>query len=98
MLHDCFFLCQSGSVSSAGDYTVQINAFVNIKKVYIKRIILQLELIRYPRSKNVAFIHLYFYEATDSMQYRPPNAYEDVSNTNQFDHRHFWMVIIGDSS
>ena len=38
---------------------------------------------------NVDFIHVYFYEATDAIQYRPPNAYQDVSNTNLFDHCHF---------
>ena len=32
--------------------------------------------------KNVDFIHLYFCEATDSVQYRPPIAYQDVSSTN----------------
>ena len=32
------------------------------------------------RSKtNVHYIHVYFCEATDSMQYRPPNAYQEVS-------------------
>ena len=36
--------------------------------------------------KNVNFIHVYFCEATDSKQYRPPNAYiyQEVSNTNHF--------------
>ena len=33
-------------------------------------------------STNVYFIHVYFWEATDSMQYRQPNAYHKVSNTN----------------
>ena len=37
-------------------------------KVYIERNNLQLELIRY--SKKIDFIHVYFGEATDSMQYR----------------------------
>ena len=40
--------------------------------VYIARNNLQLEFIRY--RKNVEFIHVYFCEAADSMQYRPPNA------------------------
>ena len=56
---------------------------VNIMKVYIERNSLQIELIRY--HKNVDFIHVYFFEATDSMQHSPLNAYKDVSNTNQFD-------------
>ena len=30
---------------------------------------------------------LYFCKATDSMQYHPPNAYQEVSNTNQFGNR-----------
>ena len=55
---------------------------LNIMKVYIERNNLQLELIRY--GKNVDFIHVYFCEAIDSMQYRPPNAYREVSNTNHF--------------
>ena len=59
--------------------------FVNIMKVYIERNNLQLELIRY--CKHFDFIHVYFCEAMDSMQYRPPNAYREVSNIN-----HFWPV------
>ena len=54
---------------------------VNIK-VYIERNTLQLECIRY--RKHVDFIHVYFCEATDPVQYRPPNAYQEVSNTNHF--------------
>ena len=42
------------------------NRIVNIMKVYIKRNNLQVELIRYS----------YLCEATDSMQYRPPNVNE----------------------
>ena len=34
--------------------------------------------------KKVDVIHIYFCEATDSMQYRPPNANQDVSKTNHF--------------
>ena len=56
--------------------------FVNRIKVYIERNNSQLELIQY--RDNVDFIHVYFCEATDSMQYRPPNAYQEVSNTNHF--------------
>ena len=52
---------------------MQINAFVNILKVYIKRNNLQLEL------QNVDFI-----QRMDSIQYHPPNAYQEVSNTNHF--------------
>ena len=32
----------------------------------------------------VDFIHVYFGETPDSMHYRPPNAYQEVSNTNHF--------------
>ena len=42
---------------------------VIIMKVYIERNNLQVELIRY--CKNVDFIHVYFCEATESVQYRP---------------------------
>ena len=48
--------------------------------VYIERNNLQVEFILY--HKNVDFIHVYFCEATDSMQYRPPNANQEVSNTS----------------
>ena len=58
---------------------------VNIIKVYIERNNLQVELIRF-RKKNVDFIHVYFCEAKDSMHYRPPNAYQEDSNTNHFSH------------
>ena len=30
------------------------------------------------------YIHIYFCKATDSMQYRPPNANQGVSNTKHF--------------
>ena len=30
------------------------------------------------------FIHVYFCKVTNSMQYRPPNVYQEVSNTNYF--------------
>ena len=60
-------------------------------KVHIERNTLQLELIQY--RKNVDFIHVYFCKAMDSMQYRPPDAYQNVSNTNQFPHCHFWTVM-----
>ena len=44
-------------------------------KVYIERNNLQLELIWY--RKHFDFIHVY--EATDSIQYRSPNAYVSIS-------------------
>ena len=34
--------------------------------------------------KNFDFIYVYFCKATDSMQYRIPNEYQEVSNTNHF--------------
>ena len=34
--------------------------------------------------ENVDLIHVYVCEATDSMQYRPPNAIQEVSNTHHF--------------
>ena len=55
---------------------------VNIMKVYIERNNLKLELIRYRNFFD--FIHVYFYEATDSMQCHTPNGYQVVSNTNHF--------------
>ena len=33
---------------------------------------------------KVYFIHVYFCEAMDSMQYRPPNTKQDVSNATRF--------------
>ena len=54
----------------------------NIMKVYIKRNNMQVELIRC--RKNVDFIYVYFCETRNSMQYRPPNANQEVSNTNYF--------------
>ena len=39
-----------------------------------------INIIRY--SKNVDFVYIYFCEATDSMRYRLPNAYKEVSNIN----------------
>ena len=38
----------------------------------------------YDTSTLFYFIHVYVCEATNSMQYRPPNAYQEVSNTNHF--------------
>ena len=58
------------------------NRIVNIMKVYIERNKEQVELIRY--RKNVDFIHVYFCEATDSMQYRPTNVNQEFANTNHF--------------
>ena len=58
------------------------NRIVNIMKVYIERTNLQVGLIRY--CKNVDFIHVYFCEATDSMQYRPPNVNHEFSIKNHF--------------
>ena len=52
-------------------------------KVCIERNILQVELIQY-RKQNAAFILVYVCEATDSIQYHPPNANQEVSNTNHF--------------
>ena len=40
---------------------------------------------------HVDFCHIYFCEATDSMQYRSPNAYQEVSNTNT-------KVCVGESN
>ena len=41
-------------------------------------------LIQYNAIQNLDFIHVYFCEATDSMQYRSPNANRAFSNTNHF--------------
>ena len=38
---------------------------------------MQVELIQY--RKNIDFIHVYFCESMDSMQYRPPNTNQEVS-------------------
>ena len=50
------------------------NRIVNIMIVYIERNNLQVELIRY--SNKCWLYSRYFCEATDSMQYRPPNVNE----------------------
>ena len=50
--------------------------------MYIERNNWQLELKRC--RKNVDFIHVYLCEAMDSMQYRPPNAIQEVSIVNHF--------------
>ena len=51
-------------------------ADVNIMEVYIEINNLQLLLKR--NHKNVDFIHVYCRERTDSVQYCPPNAYQDI--------------------
>ena len=56
---------------------------VDIMKVYIERNNLKIEFI-YDTVKSVDFIHIYFCEATDSMQYCLPNTNQEVSNTNDF--------------
>ena len=48
----------------ASCYAVHINAIVNISKVYMERKNMQLELIRF--RKNIAFIHVYFFELRNS--------------------------------
>ena len=58
------------------------NRIINIMNMYIERNNEHVELIRY--RKNVVFIHVYFCEATDSMQYRPPNVNQEFPNTNHF--------------
>ena len=59
---------------------------VNIMKVYIERNNLQLEC----DTVKIYFIHVYICEATGPMQYRPPNAYQVVTNINHF-------VLVSDS-
>ena len=66
---------------------------------------MQLEIIRY--SKKIDFIHVYFCEVSNSMQYRPPNACqevdrgcvkspsrakEDVAGLSEIPHGASWMV------
>ena len=46
-------------------------------KLYIERNYLQVELMRF--RKHIDFIHVFFFEARNSMQYRPPNANLDRS-------------------
>ena len=54
---------------------------VNIIKTYIKRNNVEVELMRCRKND---FVHVCFCEAADSIQYRPPNANQEVSNTNHF--------------
>ena len=56
---------------------------VNIMKVYFERNNLQLQSIRYRKQMFTLFTY-YFCEAAVSMQYRSPNANQEVSNTNHF--------------
>ena len=75
----CFFLslfvCQSLAhlVSFEKLLRCADKRIFNIMKVYTERNKMQVELIRF-RKKNINFIHVYFYEARNSMQYRSPNA------------------------
>ena len=50
--------------------------------MYTEKNNLQVELI--DGVKNVDFIHVYFCEATASMQYRPLNANQEVSTRKHF--------------
>ena len=77
-----FFLCLSFALFSSFLSPNIISIIVNIMKVNIERNNLQLEVIRY-RSK-VDFIHIYVCEATDSMQYRSPKGFQEVSSANHF--------------
>ena len=56
---------------------------VNIMKVFIERNTLKVELIRC-RKHMFDCIHVYFCEAFDLIQYRPPNANPEVLNTTHF--------------
>ena len=84
---DFSFVCPSLSLDNVGHPITLLRyadeRIVNFMKVDIERNKLQLEFIRY-RKKNVDFIHVYDCVASDSIKYRSPNAYHDVSNTNHF--------------
>ena len=73
----CFILCLSVSpsiylVSFCQPLRYADKRIVNIIKSYIEMNNFQVELIRL--RKKVDFIRVYSCEATDPMQYRPPNA------------------------
>ena len=84
---DFFLVCLSVSpslplVSFGQLLSYADKCFVNIMKVYIERNNLQVELIG---CRNFFyFIHVHFCKSTDSMQYRPPPANQEVPNTNHF--------------
>ena len=64
---------------------MQINALSNNESVHQKEQLASLiKYIYYESVKNVDFIHVYFCDATDSMQYRPPKPNEELSSTNHF--------------
>ena len=64
-------------------------------KVYIKRNNLQVELIRY--SKTWWLYSRYLCEATDSMQYRPPNLNEFSKHvgsvSDSLGQKHFVIIV-----
>ena len=51
---------------------------------------MQVELIQY-RKQMLTLFHVNFCEAMDSMQLRPPNANQEVSNTTHF------LIVYADS-
>ena len=63
-----------------------ISELIPALKEYYK-LLLYVLMTKCTNQKTVFFIH--FCEATYSMQYRPPNAYQEISNTNHFGHCHF---------
>ena len=61
---------------------------VNIMKLYIERINMQVEIIRFPK-KNIAFIHVYFCEARNSTRptcLRFENRYSSLFDSNHFNY------------
>ena len=85
MIHFVLYLSVSASLSLGCFGQLSCHAdrrIVNIMKVYIERNNVQVELIRF-RNKYRLYSRL-LCEATVSMQYRPPNANQEVSNTNHF--------------
>ena len=71
------FVCQSFALFTSFWSTMQIcEHIVSIMKVFAKRNNLQVEFIRFLK-KKFGFIPVFFCKATDSMQYRSPNAHLD---------------------
>ena len=60
-----------------------VNNKYYIKKMHIEKTTCDQN--EYDTVKGVDFIHVYFCEAANSMQYRQPNSYQEVSNPNNFD-------------
>ena len=84
----CLLVCESfalfSSFWSVKYYAKQIKALSIYCKCTSKGTTTTCKLNSYDAVANIYFIHVFFGKARNSMQYRPPNPNQEVSNTNQF--------------